>query len=68
MSALRKDVAFLKSQRLMDYSLLIVIEKSPQKPYLEASHNSMALDRYSLQTEARSKGKLSINHEVPLSQ
>ena len=29
--AIRRDVAFLKSQGLMDYSLLIVIEKCNEK-------------------------------------
>jgi len=48
--AIRRDVAFLKSQGLMDYSLLIVIEKCNQK------QNGMNIagsthERYSLQAQ-----------------
>ena len=45
--AIRKDVAFLKSQELMDYSLLIVIEKCNQKQ-VGMNFTGSTDDRYSL--------------------
>lgn len=52
---MRKDIAFMKGQNLMDYSLLIVVEKKIKlKKYKEENREQNDLDtggssRYSLQ-------------------
>ena len=48
--AIRRDVAFLKSQGLMDYSLLIVIEKCNEKQN-EKNIAGSTHERYSLQAQ-----------------
>jgi hypothetical protein len=62
--SLRKDVAFLKSQELMDYSLLLVIERR----YQNEITGVVGDDRFSISQEEREAGSSSLIQDETLIQ
>jgi len=57
MNALQRDVSFLKSHQLMDYSLLVEVERSDASHYHKRFHNRI-VDPVS--TSMKDRGKLAV--------